>query len=101
MTLRTLVISDASARKPFLAARWKGRPGGLPLLAQLLSQGTWVPDADTDGDYLEAELDDLHRKKEGRAPKGGTWAIGHGWTVTREIRPGSVRAYTARAASAD
>lgn len=101
VTLRNLVISDASARKPFLAARWKGRPTGLPLLVQLLSQGTWIPEAETDGDYLEAELEDLQRKTEGQAPKGGTWTIGHGWTVTREIRPGPVRAYTARAASED
>jgi hypothetical protein len=100
LALRNLILSDASARKSFLAVRWKGRPGGLPLLAQLLSQGTWIPDADTDGDYLEAELDHLDRESAGRS-QDGTWTIGHGWTVTREIRTGAVRAYSAIPPSAD
>jgi hypothetical protein len=101
LTLRNLVISDSSARKAFLAVRWKGRPSGLPLLCQVLSQGTWIPEADTDGDYLEAELDHLDREHAGRASNDGDWTIGHAWTVTREIRPGAVRVYTARAPSAD
>ncbi len=98
LSLRELVITDASARKLFVAVRWKGRPSGLPLLAQLLSQGTWVPSADTDGDYLEAELDHLDRQHDGGAASEGIWSIGHGTTVTREIRTGAVRAYTAREA---
>jgi len=101
LALRDLLISDSSARKPFLAVRWKGRPSGLPLLVQVLSEGTLVPEADTDGDYLEAELDHLDRQHAGRASNDGAWTIGHGWTVTREIRPGAVRVYTARAPSAD
>lgn len=101
LALRDLLLADASARKSFLAVRWKGRPSGLPLLAQLLSQGVWIPEADTDGDYLEAELDHLHRKETGHAPNDVGWSLGRGWTVTREIRPGAVRAYTARAPSAD
>lgn len=101
LSLRDLLLTDASARKAFLVVRWKGRPSGLPLLAQTLSQGTWIPEADTDGDYLEAELDHLHHKERGHASKDGVWTIGHGWTVTREIRSGGVRAYAARAASAD
>ncbi len=101
LALRDLLISDSSARKAFLAVRWKGRPSGLPLMAQVLSQGTWIPEADTDGDYLEAELDHLDRQHAGRASNDGAWTIGNGWTVTREIRPGAVRAYTARAPSAD
>jgi len=99
--LRDLLITDSSARKAFLAVRWKGRPGGLPLLAQVLSEGTWIPEVDTDGDYLEAELDHLDRHHAGRAATDDTWTIGHGWTVTREIRPGAVRVYTARTPSAD
>jgi hypothetical protein len=101
LSLRDLLISDSSARKAFMAVRWKGRPSGLPLLAQLLSQGTWIPEADTDGDYLEAELDHLDRQNAGQASNDGAWTIGHGWTVTREIRPGAVRVYTAGAPSAD
>ncbi len=99
--LRKVLLTDASARKAFLAVHWKGRPSGLSLLAQLLSEGTWIPEADTDGDYLEAELDHLSRQEGGHSSHEGDWSIGHGWTVTREIRPGAVRAYTARAASAD
>ena len=101
VVLRKLLLTDASARKAFLAVHWKGRPSGLPLLVQLLSQGTWIPEADTDGDYLEAELDHLSRQEGGQTTHEGDWTIGHGWTVTREIRPGAVRAYTARAPSAD
>lgn len=96
LSLRNLILADATARKTFLAVHWKGRPSGLPLLCQVLSQGTWVPDADTDGDYLEAELNHLDREHEGKAAIAGSWTIGRGWTVTREIQPGAVRAYTAR-----
>jgi hypothetical protein len=95
--LRELVLKDAAARKAFLAIHWKGRPSGLPLLAELLAQGTWTPEADTDGDYLEAELDHLSRQGGGASSHEGDWSIGHGWTVTREIRPGPIRCYTARA----
>lgn len=99
--LRELLMTDPSARKAFLAVRWKGKPNGLPLLCQLLSQGTWLPEADTDSDYLEAELDHLDPEHANRQSKDGEWTIGHGWTVVREIRAGNVRAYVARAASAD
>ncbi len=101
LVLRELMLTDASARKSFLTVHWKGRPSGLVLLTKLLSQGVWLPEADTDGDYLEAELDHLHRQQGGKASGEGTWSIGHGWTVAREIRQGAARAYTARAASAD
>ncbi len=101
LVLRELMLTDTSARKTFLAVHWKGRPSGLVLLTELLSQGVWVPDADTDGDYLEAELDHLQHQEGGRKPGEGTWSLGHAWTVQREIREGGVRAYTARAASAD
>ncbi len=100
LALRDLLLMDASARKAFNAVHWKGRPSGLPLLCQVLSQGTWIPDVDTDGDYLEAELDHLHRQELGHGTQEGAWTIGRGWTVTREVRPGAVRAYTARAPSA-
>ncbi len=99
LSLRSRLHVDASARKAFLAVHWKGRPSGLPLLAQLLTEGTWIPEADTDGDYLEAELDHLHRKETGNPPNDAGWSIGRGWTVVREIRPGAVRAYTARASA--
>ncbi len=98
--LRNLLLTDPSARKAFATVHWKGRPSGLPLLAELLSQGTWIPEADTDGDYLEAELDYLSRQEGGSSTHEGDWTIPHGWTVNREIRPGAVRTYTARASPA-
>ena len=101
LVLRSLLMQDAAARKAFLAIRWKGKPNGLALLCQLLSRGTWVPDVETDGDYLEAELEHLDPDHAERGARDGEWSIGHGWTVTREIRTGNVRAYTARATSAD
>ena len=99
--LRDLLLADASARKAFLSVHWKGRPGGLPLLAELLSEGTWTPEVDTDGDYLEAELDHLARQpgNSGSGDKG--WTIGRGWKVTRAIGPGAVRTYKASPPSAD
>jgi len=101
LSLRDLLMSDASARKAFLAVHWRGRPSGLPLLARVLSQGTLIPEADTDGDYLEAELDHLDPHPAGGAANVGSWTIGHGWTVIREIRPGAVRVYSAAPPSAD
>jgi hypothetical protein len=101
LSLRELVMTDGPARKAFLVVHWKGRPSGLTLLAQLLSQGTLAPEVDTDGDYLEAELDHLDVQKATRGANVGSWTIGHGWTVTREIRPGAVRVYAARGGSDD
>ena len=94
-------MSDPSARKAFLAVRWRGKPSGLPLLCQLLSEGTFVPDVETDCDYLEAELDHLGHEHSDRRPEDGQWEIGHGWTVVREVGAGNERAYSARAASTD
>ncbi len=101
LTLRNLLLSDASARKAFLSVHWKGKPSGLPLLCQLLSQGTWIPDAETDSDYLEAELNHLDREHAARASSEGAWTIGQGWMVTREIRTGAIRTYSASPPSAD
>ncbi len=97
--LRNVILKNSSARKAFLAVRWKGRPAGLGLLTQLLAEGTFAPEVDTDGDYLEAELDHLSRKEGGHSSLEGDWTIGHGWTVTREIQPGPIRRYTARLSS--
>lgn len=99
--LRDLLMSDPSARKAFLAVHWRGKPSGLPLLCQLLSGSTYVPDVETDCDYLEAELDHLGKEHSDRRPEDGQWEIGHGWTVVREVGAGNERAYSARAASTD
>ena len=99
--LRALVLSDPAARKALLAVRWRGKPNGLPLLCQLLSQGTWVPDVETDADYLEAELDHLDPERGARRPKDGHWNLEGGWKIVREVRSDNTRVYTARAAPGD
>src|SRR5439155_1608058 len=81
LSLRELILTDAAARKAFLGVHWKGRPSSLVLLCELLSKGSLVPDVETDGAYLEAELDHLDQDLEGRE---GEWDVGHSWTVVRE-----------------
>jgi hypothetical protein len=101
MGLRDLVIADPAVRKGFLAVHWKGKPAGMALLAQVLTDGTWTPDVETDGDYLEAELDLLSKGDgKGRA-KDGHWVLPHGWTIVRQVENGNVRTYRAQAKSAD
>src|SRR6266545_3073741 len=99
--LRELILTDASGRKAFMVVHWKGKPSGLTLLCQLLSDGTLVPEADTDGDYLEAELDHPDKGHADRRAKDGQWNIGHGWTVIRERADGGVRTYRAESKSVD
>jgi len=93
--LRALLLEDAPARKAFRTVHWKGKPAGLALLCELLVEGTWTPEVETDGDYLEAELDLLDKGHATRQPAGGPWDIGHGWMVGREIRTGNTRTYRA------
>jgi len=93
LSLRELILTDAAARKAFLGVHWKGRPSSLVLLCELLSKGSLVPDVETDGAYLEAELDHLDQDLEGRE---GEWDVGHGWTVVREKGTGGVATYRAK-----
>jgi len=99
--LRDLVLADASVRRAFLAVHWKGRPSGLALLGQLLSDGTLVPEFDTDADYLEAELEHLGQGHADHRSKDGQWKLAHGWTVIREVADGNARTYRANGKSAD
>jgi hypothetical protein len=99
--LRELILADPSACTAFLAVHWKGRPSGLALLAQLLADGSFLPDAETDGDYLEAELGDIEKGDPDSRPKDGRWHLGDGRTVVREIAEGSVRTYRAERATLD
>jgi len=101
LELRDLVTSDVAARKTFLTVRWKGRPSGLGLLCQLLSAGSLTPEVDTDGDYLEAELEHLDKGRAERKAKDGQWKIGNGWTIVREVAKGNVRSYRANGKSGD
>jgi hypothetical protein len=99
--LRELILTDSSACRVFLAVHWKGKPSGLFLLAQLLSEGTFVPDAETDGDYLEAELGHLEKGNPDSRPKDGRWNLANGRTVVREIAEGSVRTYRIESGTLD
>ncbi len=99
--LRDLLLADSSVRKAFLAVHWKGKPSGLTLLSQLLSAGTFTPEVETDGDYLEAELDHLDHGHADNRSKDPPWKLGHGWTVTRQVGAGNVRSYRATGKSAD
>ncbi len=95
LRLRELILADSAACKSFVAVHWKGKPTGLPLLARLLSEGTFIPEAETDGDYLEAELGHIEKGNPDSRPKDGRWRIGRGWKVTRKIAEGNVRTYRA------
>lgn len=81
--LRQLLLSDEEARKLFATARWRGRPSGLALLSQALSHGDLTPEAATDYEYLESELDDLDPSSRLAGPDGKrSWAI-PGWSLAR------------------
>jgi hypothetical protein len=81
--LRDLLFDDADFRKAFLAARWRGRPAGLPVLVSLLQKSTIAPDVSTDHEYLEAELGELVQGDPHWSPPDGRWKV-RGWTITRE-----------------
>ena len=99
LALRELILTESAGRKAFLTVHWKGRPSGLILLCQLLSKGSLVPEVDTDGDYLEAELDHPAPGLEESSHKDGEWNLGHGWMVVREIAVSRGRTYRAEAKS--
>jgi hypothetical protein len=81
--LRDLLFEDGDFRKAFLAARWRGRPAGLPLLVSLLQKGSISPEVSTDHEYLEAELGELAQGDPRWSPADGVWDLG-GWTIARE-----------------
>jgi hypothetical protein len=81
--LRDLLFEDGDFRKAFLAARWRGRPAGLPLLVSLLQKGSITPEVSTDHEYLEAELGEFAQGDPHWSPPDGVWKLG-GWTIARE-----------------
>jgi len=83
VTLRKLLLESAELRTYFLAVKWRGRPGGLPLVTALLMKGSISPEVVTDAEYLDAELSDLAKGDPGWIPEDGTWTFS-GWKVTRE-----------------
>jgi len=94
LRLRELILADSSALSAFMAVHWKGKPSGLVLLARLLSEGTLLPEAETDGDYLEGECGHIERGDPNHRPKDGRWRLGHGWIVMLKVA-GSERSYAA------
>jgi len=99
--LRQLILTHPAARKAFRAVHWKGKPGGLALVCRLLSDGTFVPEVETDADYLEAELGHIANGNADGRPNDGKWDIGHGWKIVREVSPGNGRTYRAERVSFD
>ncbi|MGP8077056.1 MAG: hypothetical protein ACLQD8_09095 [Thermoplasmata archaeon] len=92
--LKELILEHAEFRKALLAAKWRGRPSGLPLLVALLQKGRLVPEVSTDHEYLEAELAEWAQEGSSGPPVEGAWSLA-GWTVRREGAPGSALAYRA------
>jgi hypothetical protein len=89
--LRDLALGDPEFRKSFLAAKWRGRPAGFPLLVTLLQKGSLAPEVATDHEYLEAELGELAQGDPQWRPSDGVWSL-PGWKVVREgDRPGDYR----------
>ena len=99
--LRQLILTHPAARKAFRSVHWKGKPSGLGLVCRLLSDGTFVPDVETDADYLEAELGHIANGNADGRPNDGKWDIGHGWKIVREVSPGNGRTYRAERVSFD
>lgn len=81
--LRKLIVANPDARRTFLATKWRGKPPGLALVAQLLSDRTLTPEVETDAEYLEAELADLERGDPAWKPPTAAWTIAPGVRVAR------------------
>ena len=96
--LRKLIVESAEFRKALLAAKWRGRPTGLPLLVALLQKGRYVPEVATDFEYLEAELAEWTDDGPDARPSEGVWAF-DGWTVRRETAGDRGVAYRAERAT--
>ncbi len=89
--LRELALGNAEFRKAFLAAKWRGRPAGFPLLVALLQKGSLAPEVATDHEYLEAELGELVQGDPQWRPTDAAWNL-PGWRIVREgDRPGEYR----------
>ncbi|HXQ48529.1 MAG TPA: hypothetical protein VN842_01940 [Thermoplasmata archaeon] len=99
VALRRWILDDPSAGPIFEAVRWKDRPLGLVLLGRLVTLRTWAPKVSTDGDYLEAELNDLVSGDPERSPPGGIWPVRPGWDVRRDTSSPGTTTYVLEAAT--
>ena len=95
--LRELVLGSPEFRKAFLAARWRGRPTGFPLLVGLLQKGSFSPEVATDYEYLEAELSAFAEEDPAGSAAAGLWTFA-GWTVRRSGSHAEGFRYEAQAA---
>lgn len=90
----SMLLMDPSAdeaRELFRRVGWT-KPSGTMLLARLIQSGkngeAMAPDIETDGEYLEVELNRFSGHAEDASPYIGPWSIGS-WKITREVQTGS------------
>jgi hypothetical protein len=92
-SLRSALVGGSPATELFDQVCWKGRPRDLPLLNQLLKDGSYVPEEETDSGYLEAELNELVSGDPRQGGDGGLWKLDRGKTVRRELGPDGTPKY--------
>lgn len=92
-SLRAALVEGPPATDLFEQVSWRGRPRDLPLLNRLLKDGAYTPDEDTDGGYLEAELNDLVSGDPRRGGETGVWKLGSGKLVRRLPGPAGMIRY--------
>jgi hypothetical protein len=83
LSLRSALLAGAPVNGLFASVHWKGRPTDLVLLNQLLTGGSLAPEYDTDGDYLEAELNHLVSGDPRVGGPSGEWSLPGGLGVRR------------------
>ena len=93
VALRRWLLENPTAGPIFESVRWKDRPLGLVLLGRLVTGRSWQPQAPTDSEYLEAELNQLVSGDPERGPADGVWPLRPGWIVRRETAPSGATSY--------
>jgi PKD repeat protein len=100
-SLIQLLIDPTSdeLRDLFRRAGWT-KPSGPMLLVRLIQSGksgeALCPDIETDGEYLEVELNRCTGHLDSSAPYLGPWDLGP-WVVTREVQTGAAGGISYRA----
>ncbi|HTT25402.1 MAG TPA: hypothetical protein VMH90_00370, partial [Thermoplasmata archaeon] len=92
-SLRAALLQGPPLNDLFAKTQWKGRPTDLTLLNQLVATGALSPEVETDGDYLEAELNDLVTGDPRTGGEGGTWPLGGDRVVRRTFGGDGARRY--------
>jgi hypothetical protein len=86
-SLRSSIVEDPAVLELYRQVRWKDRPVGLGLLAELLAASELAPEVETDGQYLETELDELAETHETGEVEPGRWRISGSREVRRSADP--------------